>query len=527
MKKNKLNNKWLYLSLLSILVACNNYKEKEQRLIKQDTTAFGDPKTVKLYDSTENAYQACTIRDMKWTQGDIESVLLDPGAGWCFPGNILDVESFQNGEYKNITGNRNPITLIINSPAFNKPIYLVKDPSAATITEAIQKMLTAGTTGNVAGDVVVDAQEVYSKDHLKLLMKAQYSGGFGSVEAGFNFSNTRVISRYLLDVAQVYYTIFIEKPAEGFFSRRPKSLEAGTLSPVYISQIKYGRRVMIAVETEDNDQQKDAYLRAKVNAMATSGKFDSSILSNQFFSNKSVKILVKGGDARSAYRIFKAVSKKEEIYDVLAKDAHWSMKSLGVPLAFEAKNVADASTYYIAQTGTYKARICEIKTENDTVATPVSLHRLCYGHVGGPNRNFGNNPFTSFQILIKVDDTRRNIINAEISSMVEENGGDGTAGSYLKKIPVITLPETYTVTDIISSTKIIQPRILLEHKGPTPFKYDDSEQYPVSLVSIIGDSDGNNDDDLFPGACNDDIHAQIRTIDFHPIKFRFTKKVKK
>lgn len=520
-----LNNigSWCFILICFSISSCGPYKMKN-KTIKQDTTAFGSPVILKSSDSLQNVYQSCVVNEMHWAPGNIESILIDPGPEFIFPGNVMDAASLQDGKYINIAGDRKPITLVINSTAFNKPTWTVDEPSASTITKAIDTMLRSGTTGNVAADVQFNAHEVYSEDHLQLLMQAKYSGGFGSVEAGFNFKNSSVISRYLLDVVQVYYTIFMETPKDGFFEKQPKSLtDSSVPAPVYVSSVKYGRRVMIAVESEENNDERDAYLRAKMNGMAASGSLDVNLFSTEFFTNKSVKVMVKGGDADNAYRVFKAVTKKEDLFNILDSSAHWSMNSLGVPLSYQVKNTSDNSNFYVSQAGNYKARICTVKTQNDTTANVPLFTSMCLWHSGGGDRNFGGDPFANFNINLFVDPNNRNIIRAKIEVRMEEDGGDHTSGTYLENKAIITLPDNYEVTEITSPTTMLQPTVKLpSQRKEFP---GDQKQYPVQSIVLIGDSPDNNDDDLFPGACSPN-HAAIESLQFYPVSFRFTKKVK-
>lgn len=521
-----------FFLMICIIASCNNHSTKESKKtvsvvknkkLKQDTTAFGNPKPIDTIEHEENAFQSCLVSNMQWEPGSAESILLEP-TDWVFPGNILDAKGLQDGTYTTIAGDRKKINLVVDGQIFNKMSAEVTEPGQKTIKEAIKSMITSGKIGSQPADVTIFAKEVYSEDHLKLLVRSNYSGGFASLSAGFNFNNNNVLARYLLDVAQIYYTVNVETPPDGFFKSQPEALPETAPAPVYISSIKYGRRVMIAVETQTNDQKTDADFKAKFNAVASSGSLDVNIFSDKFFSNKSVKVIVKGGNSENTYKVFKAVSTKQELFDILAQDAQWSLDNLGVPLAYQVRNTSDNSGFYISQTGTFKARICTIKSQNDTTVNVNPLERLCAQHVGGDDRNFGENPDVGFSVTLQPDN---NVIWCKVQAFMKEPGGDGTAGNIIVTKKIIELPEDYTILQITTPTEIIQPSVRLGNKGPNPFPFSDAQRYPISLVTIIGDSDGNHDDDLFPGACVDDIHAQIRAVFFHPINFTFTRKIKK
>ncbi|MBK9417149.1 MAG: thiol-activated cytolysin family protein [Flavobacteriales bacterium] len=510
-------------ALAALVHSCGPCSPKNAEVIPNDklpqnTAAFGSPVIKDTLSTTEDEFETCIVADMEWAPGSAESILLDPSS-FIFPGNTLDASSLQNGKYQTLAGDRKPIRLSINSPIFNQTSIDVEEPSLSSVSDAIARMLKSGVSGSVAADVNISAQEVYSEDHLKLLVRSNYSGGFGSLSAGFDFSNSTVSSRYLLDVTQVYYSINMDAPADGFYERKPDGLAPTSFAPVYISSVKYGRRILIAVESKLTTKKQAADLRARINGIAASGSMDVNLFSENLFSDKSVKVLVKGGNAKNAFDIFRAVSNRQEIDSILSQDAQWSLNNLGVPLSFEVRNTKDNSLFYMAQAGKYRSRICTLKNLNDSIFNPASIQHICYNHVAGRDRNFGGNPDVGFSITIEPE---RNIVWCVVQSFCKETGGDGTAGSINARFKLIELPVDYTVIQINTPTSLNQPSVGLGNKGPNAFNYSRNE-HPVSIVSVIGDSDGNNNDDLFPGGCSDDRHASIQKIEFSPLSFSYTR----
>jgi hypothetical protein len=109
--------------------------------------------------------------------------------------------------------------------------------------------------------LTINSYEVSSKDHLNLILICTFSGGFGKVEAGFNFDDQNIKSRYLLDVTQIYYEVAIDNPgSKGSFKSKPTGISNYT--PVYISSMKYGTRVMIALESNESIQNQAAEVAA-------------------------------------------------------------------------------------------------------------------------------------------------------------------------------------------------------------------------------------------------------------------------
>jgi len=153
---------------------------------------------------------------------------------------------------------------------------------------------------------------------------------------------------------------------------------------------------------------------------------------------------------------------------------------------------------------------------HDTTILIQDIERLCAVKSGGDDRNFGSDPFIQFNIKLEAG---KNSVWAQIMANITEPGGDRTSGNVQRYEKIIDLPENYTIETILTP---IEANISaqLTHKGLNPFAFIE-ETSPISLVTLVGDSDGNNNDDLFPGPCVDDIHAQIRRIQFYPIKLRY------
>lgn len=510
--------------LVLVFILCNCSKKKPYKdaftAIKQDSAAYGDPKTIQTISSEQNPIQVCEVKEMSWTPGDGESILMQP-TGWSFPGNVLDATSLQDGRYRTIPGDRKPINLIISSPAFVRRSITVDKPGQKSIEDSIKVMLDAGKSGTEEADITISAKEIYSEEHLKLAIKSKYTAGFGSIAAGFDFKNSNISKRYLLDITQVYYTINVEAPNGGFFNALPDGLTPESPSPIYISGVKYGRRIMLIVEMDESQATTQVDFAAKMKAISQEQKLDMSLFTSNFLSNKSVKLLAKGGKASTIFSAFRAIDNRDSLFSIISKDATWSKDNLGVPLGYEVKNCSNNDVFYLSQSGTYKARICEFKTQKDTTFTIGNLERLCAWHVGGKDRNFKGNPKVEFSIQLE---THKNIVMCNINMKATEQGGDNTTGIVQRSIKIIDLPEDYTILEV-TPKNIVQSGKDLENKGLTPFTFASS--FPVSLVSIIGDSDGNNNDDLYPGACVDDIHCQIRQIVFNPITVKYTRKLGK
>jgi len=153
----------------------------------------------------------------------------------------------------------------------------------------------------------------------------------------------------------------------------------------------------------------------------------------------------------------------------------------------------------------------------DTVITLPDLERICAAHSGGRDRYFGTTPF--FQLKMHLNPVG-NTVYATLTAEFAEGGDDHTSGSIRRYEKILELPSNYQIDSILSPTAVSIPATPLAYKGFNPFNFTEAVS-PVSQVVVVGASDGNNKDDLFPGPCVDDIHTQIRRISFYVMRLRY------
>ncbi len=154
----------------------------------------------------------------------------------------------------------------------------------------------------------------------------------------------------------------------------------------------------------------------------------------------------------------------------------------------------------------------------DTTIELGDVDRICAVHSGGIDRNFGADPIVELSLRL---DAVKNSVVIQITANMTEPGGDHTSGNVHFYQQVLRLPENCEIESILSPVEINIPPTQLRNKGENSFSFDQKIS-PVFLIGLIGDSDDNNNDDLFPGPCVDDKHAQIREIKFYPLKLRYT-----
>jgi hypothetical protein len=470
--------------------------------------------------TTSTSREICKVQAITWTPGDNESILLDPMAN-VFPGAVLDAESFQNGKFILIDDQkRKPVTVYVNGPIFKgrasrKNVY----PKGSDIVDSVNTVLKDSIVGSPPTKLVINIHEIYSRDHLNILLKGKYSGGIAKVEAGFNFDDLSIKSRYLLDVTQIFYEVNIDHPGRsGFFKDKPTLI--GDISPLYVSQVKYGRRIMIALESTQNIQGREAQLKAEFGTFAKSST-ENKIINDKFLTENTLKVLIMGGDPDDSFRIFRSVNNRDSLYAAISRGAKWSLQNLGVPLAYTLNKTSDGSIFNVGQTSTYIARKCEVKPTNEWVLKSPEVLNICPGpNYGGDDREFAGDLHFTATINVTAEG---NSIFAVINANWQEDDGNTSGTTVNYKMLLGVVPDSLEILDITSAKSFSQGDIRIPGYGPynVPMTLGPGSSC-VQALFVVGDSP--NEDDMYPGECADDIHTKIKRIVFFPIKLNCTRR---
>lgn len=478
--------------------------------------------TIKNISTSETSSEICTVDSIIWTPGGAETILLNPLQD-VFPGAVFDAQSFQTGKYLLLDDKkRKLLTISIRGPIF-KNSSIAKDvyPVGAEIDEAINTILKDSVVGDPPAQITINASEMFEEKQISQMFKGSYSGGVTKVEAGFNFSDHTIKSRYILDVTQIFYEVNVDNPGRnGFFKSAPFGISK--YNPVYVSQVKYGRKIMISVESKTNISGRGAELRSEFGAFAKAKAYGKLVDSN-FARNNNVGVLIMGGAADDGFKVFTSVSNMDSLYKAISKGATWSLKNQGTPLAYTLKKTSNGETFSINLTGKYVARKCVIKPTNEFVISGIVLGRYCPSVFGGKDREFAGDPNFTSSVRIFAEGNK---IKAEIYGLWTENDGN-TSGAIPHFIEEIgSVPDSLDVLDINSYKTFNYPSTTIPGYGPYLLPLNGNETNScVRSMSVIGDSA--ESDDMFPNCIDDAVHTKIQRIEFFPIRLSVTKKVKK
>src|SRR5205823_13351363 len=106
------------------------------------------------------------------------------------------------------------ISVSIENLAGKKSATIDK-PSLSAYREALTGLLDATITGSTPANLYSEIEQVHSEQQLNMALGVQASWGLGvaSLKSSFNFSDTKIRSRYVVRYTQAYYTVDLDAPS--------------------------------------------------------------------------------------------------------------------------------------------------------------------------------------------------------------------------------------------------------------------------------------------------------------------------
>ncbi len=367
----------LYLPLFAFVLlsfSCN--KEENEGPSTEDTTTFNIainnlspfaqpevvPEPVELGTSggardDANPALECYTTTYKVAPGFDEMLALDPTTDVIYPGAMLLGASIPTGEYIPVIADRTPITLSISLQNLSgSPVVEVEDPKLSTVRESIKSILDQEVTSATPAKLNFEISEVYSEQHLRVALGANYRSAGNSVSAAFNFSQSTYSNRFLIKYIQTYYTIDMDPPAgpSDLFRSLPEISTFGSASPVYVASMAYGRMVLYTVETNRSFTD----VNAAFNAAFAAGEGSIDTEYQQTINSSNIKAVVIGGSAASAAQI---VNGPTEVYNYIAEGGNYSKESPGAPLSYKLRYLkAGTPVASVVLSSEYAVRTCDL-----------------------------------------------------------------------------------------------------------------------------------------------------------------------
>lgn len=306
-------------------------------------------------DPDNDAYE-CFTRKFKAAPGFDELLALDPTSDVIFPGAMLEGNSIPTGEYIPITTDRAPITLSVSLQNLSgSPVVEIDDPKLSTVREGIKSILDQEVVSSTPAKINFSIEQVYSEEHLRLALGANYRAAGNSISTSFNFNSSSYKNRFVLKYLQVYYSIDMDPPEDpsDLFRSIPEVEDLGATSPVYVASMSYGRMVLYTIESNRSETEINAAFNAVLNSGG--GSVDASY--EEIIEESNVKALVIGGSGADAAQTINGPS---EVYSFIAAGGEYSKDSPGAPLAYKLRFIKKGTPVArVVLTSEYQIRTCE------------------------------------------------------------------------------------------------------------------------------------------------------------------------
>lgn len=301
----------------------------------------------------------CQFVDYSETTHAKSITALQPESLW--PGAIVRGQDSYAGDIVPIVTERAEGTFSISLDSLQgSPVGEMEAPTLATFRDVLHEVLAAGTQGATAAAISHQLVTVSSSSQFQVYLGADvgWDGG-AKLEAMFDFSESEFENRFLLDFTQVYFSADFEPP------KRPSALFGETVTveeltnhmedgdpPLYVSSVKYGRRVLFAIETNSSLEQMSAAISAALNAnVGAELELDAA----DTLAASKLSAFVIGGSGDNAV---KTVQGPDGLVEYLLEGGDFSAESPGLPIAFSLAYLDNTPAKH-AFTAQFSKKVCE------------------------------------------------------------------------------------------------------------------------------------------------------------------------
>jgi hypothetical protein len=320
----------------------------------------------------------CQLQKMTLAAGDENNLLLEDN-GIISLGQLFESSSTLEGNPRPIIVPRRPMvfsTSLTNTQGSPKDtIYNPSSPSS--YQESVSRLFKRGIIGKVPAIMAYEIKEVYSLEQLSVALGLDAHGWGAKISGQFSWNNKKIKQRFIVKFYQKFCDLTVDPPKNPneIFDSLPKPMSLGTYSPVYVSNVKYGRIVLFLWETELEDTDIKASLTASYNALVAGGSITSDVKFREYMKKSTTQVSVFGGDPDEASK----VKTPETLQRFIENSANFTPESQGVMMGYTLRFLRDNTVAKIVKTTEYTIRSCQV--------VPERIYEL--GTVGGS----GGSPF--------------------------------------------------------------------------------------------------------------------------------------
>jgi hypothetical protein len=318
--------------------------------------------TVNPYNGDHRTKQKCFVGTpadgvISKTPQEIEAslqnfIIFQPNQDTIFPGSFVQGQTVASGNPALAPIYREPIKIAIKGSGSSRSTRDNVDPEAASVNEAIQAILEDNPDGYGA-QIIFDITKVTTSEQalIELGLDAKWLGG--SVSAGFKKETESTRNLYAVRFTQVYYTAILQLPPEGatplLNNSRIWKDEADAffnMFPAYISQVSYGRQLMMSVSSTMSKEELKATLKGTISNGAKSGKLSATVENLSKLQQSDIRWLISGGSNESAL----AVINTGDLAAWMLENPKATKDNPGAAISYTVKEFTTNKTLYVKKT---------------------------------------------------------------------------------------------------------------------------------------------------------------------------------
>ncbi len=299
-----------------------------------------------------------------------EQIVMDPQTDVIYPGALIKGETILDGRYIPIAVGRKPITISTSLQGSENVSTTVEDPKLSTVREAVNSLMNQEYDVPPA-NVGFEVKSVYNRAQFDMSFNAGYNSGFAEVHGGFDYSRTHIKSRVVAKFIQKYYTLDMDLPSQpsDLIANAPGTNMYGSLMPMYVSTVTFGRMALFVVESELQETDVHTYL----NGSYGTNDAEAEANFNELISKSTMKVYVLGGSGEDASAIINGYS---DFKKYVTQGGNYSKTSPGAPISYKLRFINDNAIARVVSAASYPIRTATERTDNIRYDVSVRLMNM-------------------------------------------------------------------------------------------------------------------------------------------------------
>ncbi len=320
------------------------------------TANIGDPRP-------DGTYWDCTLTKYDVTSIPPEAQTFDPSTDIIYPGSLLQGKSLENDPPDPIVVKRAGGTVYISIVNGSQNVAVdVDEVRGSKIFQAMNDIIDTNI-GVIPANFSYNMQEVSSEQQLALALNVTVQTFGNRVSSSLKFKRDESYYSYVVKLDQMMYVMNYDLPTSYASVFAPEvtptdlAKYVGPGNPAtYISQVSFGRRFYLLIQSTSLRNEVEASLKATFNyATKVTGSFTGTYMNS--LENVQVSAFAQGGDASLA--LAAVTGGPDELRRFLTEGA--TIRT-GVPMKYKLRNLLDNKELKVKVAGNYDVKSCVLES---------------------------------------------------------------------------------------------------------------------------------------------------------------------